>query len=99
MSSFDREQLSTDEKWANLISGIFVLCLCLLQMYALQAWLHRHWNSLLHYQHTVAIVALIMYPISCLHYFRRFQKNPVFRFLLVLQTYILLSLMTDLIFR
>jgi hypothetical protein len=98
MNSFDKRKLVVENRWLNFASGILILCMCLLQMSTMWALLQRHWSSLLGYQHTVAITVLILYPVPCLHFFRRFQTNATLRFLLVLLTYILLSLTTSLIF-
>ncbi len=99
MDPIDQQKLPTENKWVILFGFIFVLGMCLLQMDTMWVRLQRHWSSLLTYEQREAITVLILYPVPCLHFFRKFQENANLRFLLVLLTYALLSLATSLIFR
>jgi hypothetical protein len=97
MISSLKERL-TAKLTVELFFKIMTVCVCLTSMAALQAWLQRHWGVFSHAQQREAILVLVMYPIPCLHFLKRFQ-NPLSTFFLVFMTYSLLSMATDLIFR
>src|SRR5580692_3283503 len=80
-----------------LIKGLAVF-ICLVNMATLMTVLQQHWGRLPEGQQIAAVSLLIMYPVPCLHFFRKFQ-DPNLSVIVVLSTFCLLSLTTSLMFQ
>ena len=82
----------------DLVLKIVTVCFCSFQMWFLLDAMQIHRDALSHSERRVAIMLFAMYPIPCMHFFKRFS-NPVSSALLVFMTYLILGIATGLIFR